>query len=99
MLQGEVVRCLVVRIPVPRKIVSAHGRPANIEVEADTVCEEFPKNCFSVLICQSVQRGPSEFIEAGAKAVNGLKRFLKLCFNVPFTFGCQRSCRCIFRLP
>src|SRR6516164_6206950 len=96
MFQGKVFRRLIVRIPVSRKIVSADGRSADFEVKADARCEQLPKNSVLIPIFESAQRSPSQFIEAGSEAVDGLKRFLELCLNVPFTLRSQRGRRRIF---
>jgi len=53
MLQGEVSRRLVVRIPVSRKIVSAHGRAADVEIGSDARREQFAKNCVLILVFES----------------------------------------------
>jgi hypothetical protein len=73
MLQGEVAGHLVIRIPVQREIVGAHRHAADGEVGADTRGEQLSQNGFLVLTVEGAQGSPPEFVETGAKALDGLQ--------------------------
>ena len=95
MLELEVVRNLVIGIPIERKIVSAYRHAGHIEVGTDTGSEKLAKNCFFVLLASVFKEvHPSSLNDA--KSFDGLKRLIQVRLNIPLAVRWSTDCSWIF---